>query len=265
MNYTVPTVSLFAMSFTLLFSVVLPLGMFTFFWKKKDCDKKPFLVGCIVMFLVGLILEPMVSSVLLSSGLGKMIQEHIVIYAIYTGLVAAVVEQSSHYIAFRFFLKNNQNDNMNGLMYGAGHAGMEVFYVLFMGMIGNIFLANMMNSGSMAATMEGMTAENIAQLEASMSALAETGPLLYLASVLERLAEVVLQMSLAVLVWFAVKDGKQTRWLFPAAILIHMFVDTVAVIVNDLTDSALLIVIVLWLMALAVAAFAVKTYRENNK
>lgn len=264
MNYTVSTMSLAAMLFTLLFSIILPLGLFIFFWKKKGCDTKPFFVGCIMMFVVGLVLKPMASSLLLSTGLGSVLQENIWVYAVYGGLLAALFEETGHYLAFRFFLKDNRDDNNNALMYGAGHAGLEVFYILFLGMIGNLFMAMMMNSGTMAASMEGMTAENIAQLEASMVALAETSPLLYLASIVERLAEVVLQMSLAVLVWFAVKDGKKNRWLYPAAILIHMVTDAIAVICNDLTDSVIVIIAVLWILALAVAAFAVKTYRENK-
>ena len=264
MNYTVSTASLAGMIFTLLFSVVLPLGLFIFFWKKKGCDAKPFWIGCAMMFVVGMILEPMASSLLLSSGLGTMIKENIWVYAIYVGLIAALVGQTGHFVAFRFFLKNDRGDNDNALMYGAGYAGLEVFYILFLGMIGNIFMAMMMNSGSMAATMEGLTAENIAQLEASMAALSETGPLLYVASVLERLAEVVLQMSLAVLVWFAVKDSSKCRWLYPAAILIHMVTDAIAVICNDLTDSVGVSIVALWVLALAVAAFALKTFRENK-
>lgn len=264
MNYTVPTTTLATMIITLFFSLILPLGMFIFLWKKKRCDAKPFLVGCIMMFLVGLMLEPMVSSLLLSTGIGSMIQENIWVYAIYSALLAALFQETGHYIAFRYFLKDNRDDNANVLMYGSGYAGMEVFYVLFLGMIGNIFMALMMNSGSMTASMEGMTAENIAQLEESMKALAETGPLLYLASIAERLAQMVLQMSLAVLVWFAAKGGEKNRRLFPNAILIHMVVEAIAVICNHLTDSVLIIIIVLWLLALAVAAFAVKTYRENK-
>lgn len=264
MNYTVPTVSLAAMIFTLLFSIVLPLGMFLFLWKKKDCDTKPFWIGCVMMFVVGMILEPMVSSLLLSTGLGKMIQENIWVYAVYGGLVTALFAETGHYIAFRFFLKDNRDDNNNSLMYGAGYAGLEIFYILFMGMIGNIFMAMMMNSGTMAATMEGMSAENIAQVEASMAALAETGPALYLASILERLAELVLQMALAVLVWYAVKDHQKNRWLYPAAILVHMLADAAAVICNDLTDNIAVIIIVLWVIALAVAAFALKIFKDNK-
>ena len=38
-------------------------------------------------------------------------------------------------------------------------------------------------------------------------------------------------LSLSVLVWFAAKDGKKF-WLFPLAILLHLFVDAVAVILK---------------------------------
>ena len=43
-----------------------------------------------------------------------------------------------------------------------------------------------------------------------------------------------------------------------------MVTDAIAVICNDLTDSVIVIIAVLWILALAVAAFAVKTYRENK-
>lgn len=265
MNYTVSSFAIISMALTLICSVAIPIGLFVYLWRKRGCDAKPFFVGVVIMFVFAFILEQIGHGVILSSPFGGVLQDNIWLYALYGGIMAALFEESGRWIAFKFFLKNNMNHKDNALMYGAGHGGIEVLYVLLLSMMGNLFMAYMMNSGSIAGMTEGMTAENIAQLEESLRVLSETSPLVYIAAVAERVAAVVLQMSLSVLVWFSVKEGKAGQWLWCMAFLIHMAVDMVAVLLNNYTENILIIEVVVWVMALAAAWFARTIYLKNNQ
>ena len=86
---------------------------------------------------------------------------------------------------------------------------------------------------------------------------------MFLLSPVERLAAIIAQISLSVLVWIAVtRAGK--KLLYVLAILLHLLLDAVAVILNGLGISTWLIEGVIWIMALSFAFVAVKVWRANR-
>ena len=64
----------------------------------------------------------------------------------------------------------------------------------------------------------------------------------------------ILQISLSIIVWTAVRKGGKWIWLFPAAILLHFIVDACAAV---LAKTASLVVVELVLSALAIAVGAI--------
>ena len=83
---------------------------------------------------------------------------------------------------------------------------------------------------------------------------------------LTSLSALILHLSLSVLVWTAVRRGGKWLWLFPAAILLHALIDSVAVLLKDDVNMAVLELIV-FIMSLAIAAIAfmvAKKYTTNQ-
>ncbi len=75
---------------------------------------------------------------------------------------------------------------------------------------------------------------------------------------------IILQLSLSVLVWAAVRKGGKWLWLFPAAILLHALVDGVTVILQKSVNLVVLELIIL-VMAFGMAAIVFFVSKNLDK
>lgn len=206
------------------------------------------------MLVFALILESAVHQIVLGSSVGERILGNIWLYALYGGLMAGLFEETGRFIAFKTVLKKQDKD-VNALMYGAGHGGFEAAVLLGISMISNIAIAVMINSGSTSVLTETLSGDALTQMEAALEDMTTTAPYIFLIGIIERVFAITLQIALSVIVWTAVKNKK--RWyLYPAAILIHFFVDAAAVILMHYNVPTLLIEVLVGVMAALAAVFA---------
>lgn len=251
---TVSELSIVFMVISSLAGFAIPVILLIFFRKKKEADILPFFVGCAVMLVFALILESAVHQIVLGSSVGERILGNIWLYALYGGLMAGLFEETGRFIAFKTVLKKQDKD-VNALMYGAGHGGFEAAVLLGFTMISNIAIAVIINSGNTSVLTENLSGDTLTQMEAALKDLTMTAPYIFLIGIIERVFAVTLQIALSVIVWTAVKNKK--RWyLYPAAILIHFFVDAAAVILMHYNVPTLLIEVLVGVMAALAAVFA---------
>lgn len=127
--------------------------------------------------------------------------------------------------------------------------------VFGMAMISYLAMAVMVNAGQADTLLSQTPAEAQAQVSEQIDKLVASKPGDYLLGLWERASALILQLSLSVLVWLAVRKGGRWLWLFPAAILLHAGIDAGTVL---LSKSAGMVVIELLVFAeaLAVAALA---------
>lgn len=251
---TVSELSIIFMVISSLAGFAIPVILLIFFRKKKEADILPFFVGCAVMLVFALILESAVHQIVLGSSVGERILGNIWLYALYGGLMAGLFEETGRFIAFKTVLKKQDKD-VNALMYGAGHGGFEAAVLLGISMISNIAIAVMINSGNTSVLTETLSGDALTQMEAALEDMTTTAPYIFLIGIIERVFAVTLQIALSVIVWTAVKNKK--RWyLYPAAILIHFFVDAAAVILMHYNVPTLLIEVLVGVMAALAAVFA---------
>ena len=125
MTERVSTVSIAFMGVSLLVSVAIPLILFFYFRKKKRADILPFFIGCAVMVLFAFVLEGGLNFAVSRTALGDRLTRNVWALAIYGGLMAGLFEETGRFLAFRTVLKKYQYKDMNALMYGAGHGGIE--------------------------------------------------------------------------------------------------------------------------------------------
>ena len=144
--------------------------------------------------------------------------------------MAGLFEETGRFLAFRTVLKKYQGKNVNALMYGAGHGGIEAIVLLGITSVNNIIYSVFINSGQTARLTTGLTGDALAQVESAIEQLKAYPSAMFLLGGVERIFAVVLQISLSILVWTAVKKNK--RFLYPAAILIHLFVDAITVVLS---------------------------------
>ena len=218
--------------------LALPLGLLLVLRRKLNASVVPFFVGCLTFFLVVMVLESAVHSLVLTGSFGQKIWETPWLYALYGGLAAGIFEETGRFAAMRL-LKKKYPENTTALLYGAGHGGIEVLLVMGVTMMQNLVYALMINAGQTSRILASLPQAQAEVLASGLESLATTSPLLFLLSPLERIIALVLHMSLSVLVWQAAV-GKRI-WMLPAAIGIHALVDAAAVLLQQYGVPVLLI------------------------
>ena len=263
MNETVPTLSIVFMGISCAVGFGIPVVLLLYFRIKKHADILPFFVGCAVMILFAFVLEAAVHRVVLSSPAGETIRNTVWLYALYGGIMAGLFEETGRFLAFKTVLRKKLSNDNNALMYGAGHGGLESIFILGITMINNIIWSVLINSGNTAALTGSLSGDILKEVEDAIGRLLATHSYEFLLGGVERIFAVVLQISLSVLVWFAVKNRKRL-WLYPAAILLHFAVDCVTAALSGFGVSTVLIEVVVAVMAIAVALFAKRIWYQNR-
>lgn len=261
---TVPVLTIVFIVFAMLAGLALPIVLLLVLRKKYKCSVLPFFVGCAVMVLFAFVIESILHNIILTSPIGAAIQGNIWLYGLYGGFMAGLFEEGGRFIAFKTVLRNKLGDDHNALMYGAGHGGIEAFVLLSIGMFNNLLYAVMMNTGNLGTLLASLPADSVSALSTAVATLAATSPYMFLVSILERLLAVTGQIGLSVIVWFAAKNGGKQVWLFPAAIGLHLLLDSAAVIFHSYVQSIFLTELLVAVIVAGIVALAVALWRKNK-
>lgn len=184
-----------------LLEIVYPLALAYYLKRSLGTDWRVFFIGC-ALFLASLIRIPLnnyATVAILGADLG--LYTMTLVY-VFPSITAGVFEEGARYIAYRSLVKEHTLEN--GLMYGAGHGGIESIFLVG---------ANVLSVGVILLT-------NPATIPASQLAAIEATPL-YLPFVgfYERIMAIIIQISLSVVVLESFRK-RDMRYL-AAAILIH--------------------------------------------
>lgn len=236
-----------------LIGLLIPVALYVYNRKKFQANRLPFWVGCVTFVLFALVLERIMYLFLMKTAIWTAIAGNIWLYGIVGGFFAGLFEETGRFLAFKTVLRKKRGNDGNGLMYGAGHGGVEAVILLSVTMVMNVVYALQFNAGNATA---------LGALDAAQT-LINTPSWYFLVGAVERIAAVVIHVSLSVLVWFAAKNSKRF-WLFPLAILLHLIVDAVAVILNGLGVNIWLLEGIVYLLAAAFAVLAVLVWRKNH-
>ena len=259
---TVPVLSILFMGLALASSIALPVGLCIYFRKSKKADLLPFFVGCGVMILFAFVLESFAHRLILNSKLGPAITGNIWAYGLYGGFMAGLFEETGRFLAFQTILRKKQGNDANALMYGAGHGGIEAFILLGITSVNNILYSVLINTGKTEVLTVAVAGEALGQVEEAVRALIATPSWYFLLGSVERVLAVILHISFSVLVWFAAKK-KNRVYLYPAAILLHLVVDTGSAVLAGKNASPFLIEALVVVFTVISALIARKVWKEN--
>jgi uncharacterized membrane protein YhfC len=263
MNYTVPTLSIVFMAVSALIGIAIPVVLFLVFRKKYKADILPFFIGCAVFIVFALLIESFTHKLIFATDTGKTILNNTWIYGIYGGLMAGLFEETGRYTAFKTVLRRKRGNNQNALMYGAGHGGFEAVYILGVSMISNIVMSVTLNAGMGSKLTAGVTDPAALQrINATIAALAGAAPTDFLMGSVERFAAVALHISLSVLVWFAAKNGGRHFWLYPLALVLHAFMNAVAVILSRYTSNLWILEGVIYVLSACSVVVAAAVWKK---
>ena len=260
--------TMIAMAVHMLLGLVIPAVLYFIVKKRFGVNRIAFFAGCGIMFVFAFVLESLVHSLVLGGSVGSVISENIWLYGLYGAAMAAIFEETGRLVAFKFILKKYRDDDGTALLYGAGHGGFEAFYILFVSGVNNLVIAAMINSGSTEALTAGLTGSALAQAEATLAQFLEISWGSFVFSPIERIAAVILQLSLSVLVWFAVKHKEYK--VYGMALFLHFLLDFTAVVLNNYTSvlgtlGLVIVEAVIWGLAVISAYYAKNVWKKYAK
>lgn len=218
--------------FTVLTSVVLPVGAAIYMSTRKKGYLKPVLLGTLT-FVVFQILTRLP---LLQLVLPKMLWYTIfantqpILYALFLGATAALFEEGGRFIVMTLFMKNRRRTS-DGIAFGVGHGGIEA--VLLVGI--NAIWLLILNDSSIS-------------------------PLNMFAGGFERFCTILIHIAFSVMVLKSVAL-KNPLWLLLAFVL-HTVIDMAAVIMQQSGLSTIEIEAVIAVIALALLSY---TLAESKK
>ena len=252
METIIPVLSIVAMLFSALVGIAVPVVLYIVY-RKKGANHLPFWIGCVTFVLFAFVLERLTLTFVMKLPIWTTITSNLILYGVVAGLFAGVFEETGRFFAFKTVLRKKRGNDQNALMYGAGHGGIEAIILLSATMVLNSIFAIQFNAG-IDSPFGGI---NEAQTLVNMPFW------MLLIGAVERLAAITIHSSLSVLVWFAAKNGKRF-WLFPLAILLHLFVDAVAVILSGAGVSVWIIEGAVYVIAIAFVILAVSVWKKNH-
>jgi len=233
-------------------SILLCLACLFFLFKKFSKnyhEYRALLVGVLIFIIFVYIVENIFNTVIITTfGLAT----KPVIYVIYGALAAGLFEETGRLLAFKKF---TSSDKRESLMYGLGHGGIEMLFIVI-SLISNLVLLIQINAQGVDAVVAGSDT-----MLATVNSLLGVNSYLFLISGIERVFTIIFHISLSVIVFKAVKERKIAYYFL--AIFMHMFVDMFAAAyqVGILTNIMLVEVIVALISVLA-ALYARKLYRQ---
>lgn len=261
----VPVLSIAFMfiSMTLMFVIFLIVPIILV--KYKHCKLTAYVFGCLTWLLFASFLEGLIHSIVLRGQTGAVLTGNIWLYALYGAFMAALFEEGGRFLTMKFVMKKEIGNNANAIAFGAGHGGFEAISILCMGMLSNLVLSIVINTGaasSLTASLNLIPEEQAMSALSSMLQLVTLPPYMFLVGIFERIAAIAAHIGMSVFVWFAVKEKKTFLW--GCAFLMHFFLDFVTVIVNANAPNVIITEIAVYLIAAAYVFLAVKLYKAHN-
>ena len=257
----VPVSAMISMAAGALMGIAAPVLLGWWLVKKYQVKTTPILVGAGVFILFALVLESLVHQVVLNGPSGASITGNIWYYALYGGCMAALFEETGRFLAMKFVLKKEPGTALTGVGYGLGHGGAEMILLFGVTMISNLVVSALINSGQADTLMAAAPEHNYAQIQAQFAQLEAFGASSVLLGLWERCSALLLQVSLSVMVWTAVRRGGKWLWLFPVAFFLHFLVDAVTVVLGK-SAGMVAVEAIVFAMAIAVGAIAYKLARR---
>lgn len=174
--------------------------------------------GLLSYFVFVLILEGRLHEIFLVEG--GAIMSNRTFYVIYIGLIAAIIEEGVRYAFFRFYLKDKDERADAAIGFAIGFALPELL-IAGITALSNFSLTLMLNENGIDYVIAESATTAIEEMRTALELLCTTPSSHYLLSGADRMFFLAQQVSMSVIVWYAVKR-EDSAYLFPAALLIHM-------------------------------------------
>jgi len=249
---SVPVLSIVFMAVSAALAIGVPVCLFIVFRKKYNAKAIPMLIGAAGFVIFALVLEGSIHRIVI----GKFISTNTpVLYTIYGIFMAGIFEETARFIAFNI-LKRKYQGFETALSYGIGHGGIESVLLVGLTLLVATAASVIINTGNIEIITGRFHGEALSAINNQIEALLSMVPYMFLISGIERMMALAIQLSLSVMVFYAV-FGRNKTWLYPLAIIFHAIIDFPAVLLQiDVLNNVLFIELILCLFAVGCVLFA---------
>ena len=250
---------------TVILMIAIPV-IFFIYWRKKQ--KQQTKIGYLIAGAVGFIVSARVLElgvhlicIVADNPVSRFINGNTVAFVLYGIIMAGVFEECGRYIVLKYIMKKNRTPE-NAVMYGSGHGGIEILAVILPTMITYLAVAVMFSSGNVenALSTLNITEQTADAALPSVQAAATFDYAMMAMNVMERLFAMLLHIGLTVIVYYGVCNAKKA--CLPAAILLHMLMDTFPALYQRSVVPLWAVEIWVALWAAVIVFIAVKLYRK---
>lgn len=253
----IPASSLVILGSTALFCSLLPI-ILAFIWtRKKELSMKPFFMGAAFYIFFVLVIESVVNELVFQN---EILFNNTLFYIIYSCLAAALIEEGSRYIAFKYILKENHKED--ALTYGLGHGGIEMILIIGISLLSSWMFGMIFNSVGLDAMLSGSNEVQQSAIVEMITSLKNYGIRESMMCIAERISILVFHLSCSLIVYRAVY--KKEKRFFIYALIFH-FVMNLPSLLNQrgLISNIWIAEGLIMLIALSSAVLGYKYYRKN--
>lgn len=232
-NIVIGKSSIPSLIITVVLMIAIPV-VFFLFWRGKHKQRtgiRYLLAGAVGFLVSARVLELGVHyfCIIAENPVSRFINGNTAAFVLYGITMAGVFEECGRHIILKTIMKKDRTRE-NAVLYGIGHGGIEILAVLLPTMITYLAAAVLFSSGNTESALHALkiTEETAAAALPSVQAAALFDYGMMAMNVMERLLAMFAHIGLTVIVFYGVVHAK--KLCLPAAILLHMLMDTFPVL-----------------------------------
>ncbi|HZZ04878.1 YhfC family intramembrane metalloprotease [Paraburkholderia sp.] len=229
----VAPITLSSLAVATLFVAALPFLIYRRLRRPLALNPRDAITGIAIFALFAMVIERALNDyVLHRNEATATFLSHPLAFVVYGALVAGICEEVGRFIGMRLLLKRAAAKSASAvagkgdgtaLTYGLGHGGAEAWLVGVLVQIQWILFAVFENRGELDGYLSNLPTDSVMRIHLILASLTPQTAGIF---ALERVAALVFQIGLSVLMWRGVRAG--WRGILPLAIALHALVDVPA-------------------------------------
>jgi uncharacterized membrane protein YhfC len=264
----VAPITLTSVALATIFVAAAPIMLYRRLRKPLALNRRDAIAGIAVFALFAMVIERAINGYLLHQNETTAAWlSNPVAFVIYGALAAGICEEAGRFIAMRLLMKRARekaapaaDSDSTALAYGLGHGGAEAWLVGVMVQVQWIVFAVFENRGELDSHLSNVPDEALMRIHVVLASLSPATAGIF---ALERLAALVFQIALSVLMWRGLRAG--WRGILPLAIIAHALVDLPAALFQAGVLPLMVVDGMYVLVAVGVAGLLVNLFRRTTR
>ena len=265
MDYSLSLSTLIALGANIFLAIVAPILLYIFVGKRHQCSGRVFFAGISTMIAFGVLVQMLINVFFLPTAAGQFIYERPVLFALFMGLVAALIHEPGRYLCVKYFVGEELWDDHNALMFGVGYGSAAMLVSMLTSSLGNFLMAQMIITGQANNYLQELPAEEMAAAMDSLETLCNTPLNDYLMIIVEPFIKTVAHTALSVMVWYAVQGGKKAVNYLLMAMGLGFVLEFAMAMVGSYVAEATSVQILYAVLTAGVAYVAVRVWKKEFK